>query len=144
MEKKNPENNFDKFLWNRYEPLHDRLIKKIAYLSKVLSNFNDIYHVKKDYYKLLKPLIKDDIPTCKEEENFQNVLTIIKSTNEKYIEFEEEMYIEIISNIKDLIDKMKKEKNYYDDYLKSLSIYKDEKKKNGKIEKCISFKCTNC
>ena len=96
---KNPENNFDKYLWNRYEPLHDRLIKKIAYLSKVLSNFNDIYHVKKDYYKSLKPFIKEDIPVCKEEENFQNVLSIVKTTNEKYNEYEEEMYIEIINNI---------------------------------------------
>ena len=134
MEKKNPENNFDKFLWNRYEPLHDRLIKKITFLSKVLGNFNEIYHVKKDYYKLLKPLIKEDIPICKEEENFQNVLNIVKTTNEKYIEFEEEMYIEIINNIKDLIEKMKKEKNYYDDYLKSLSIYKDEKRKMEKFK----------
>ena len=134
MEKKKPENNFDKFLWNRYEPLHDRLIKKISFLSKVLGNFNEIYHVKKDYYKLLKPLIKEDIPICKEEENFQNVLNIVKTTNEKYIEFEEEMYIEIINNIKDLIEKMKKEKNYYDDFLKSLSIYKDEKRKMEKLK----------
>ena len=134
MEKKKPENNFDKFLWNRYEPLHDRLIKKITFLSKVLGNFNEIYHVKKDYYKLLKPLIKEDIPICKEEENFQNVLNIVKTNNEKYIEFEEEMYIEIINNIKDLIEKMKKEKNYYDDFLKSLSIYKDEKRKMEKLK----------
>ena len=131
---KNPENNFDKYLWNRYEPLHDRLIKKIAYLSKVLSNFNDIYHVKKDYYKSLKPFIKEDIPVCKEEENFQNVLSIVKTTNEKYNEYEEEMYIEIINNIKDLIDKMKKEKAYYDDFLKSLSNYKEEKKKMEKFK----------
>ena len=131
---KNPENNFDKYLWNRYEPLHDRLIKKIAYLSKVLSNFNDIYHVKKDYYKSLKPFIKEDIPVCKEEESFQNVLSIVKTTNEKYNEYEEEMYIEIINNIKDLIDKMKKEKAYYDDFLKSLSNYKEEKKKMEKFK----------
>ena len=134
MEKKKlcPENNFDKYLWNRYEPLHDRLIKKIAYLSKVLDNFNDIYSVKKNYYKNLKPLIKDGIQPCKEEENFQNVLNIVKSTSEKYNEFEEEMYIEIISNIKDLIEKMKKEKAYFDDYLKSLAFYKEEKKKMEK------------
>ncbi len=134
MEKKklSPENNFDKYLWNRYEPLHDRLIKKIAYLSKVLDNFNDIYSVKKNYYKNLKPLIKDGIQPCKEEENFQNVLNIVKSTSEKYNEFEEEMYIEIISNIKDLIEKMKKEKAYFDDYLKSLAFYKEEKKKMEK------------
>ena len=134
MEKKklSPENNFDKYLWNRYEPLHERLMKKIAYLSKVLDNFNDIYSVKKNYYKNLKPLIKDGIQPCKEEENFQNVLNIVKSTSEKYNEFEEEMYIEIISNIKDLIEKMKKEKAYFDDYLKSLAFYKEEKKKMEK------------
>ena len=135
MEKKkklSPEKNFDKYLWNRYEPLHERLIKKIAYLSKVLDNFNDIFNVKKNYYKTLKPLIKDGIQPCKEEENFQNVLSIVKSTSEKYNEFEEEMYTEIISNIKDLIEKMKKEKAYYDDYLKSLAFYKEEKRKMEK------------
>ena len=135
MDKKtklSPEKNFDKYLWNRYEPLHERLIKKIAYLSKVLDNFNDIFNVKKNYYKTLKPLIKDGIQPCKEEENFQNVLSIVKSTSEKYNEFEEEMYTEIISNIKDLIEKMKKEKAYYDDYLKSLAFYKEEKRKMEK------------
>ena len=131
---KNPENNFDKYLWNRYEPLHDRLIKKIAYLSKVLSNFNDIYNVKKDYYKALKPLIKEDIQVCKEEDNFENVLNTVKATNEKYNEYEKEMYKEIILNIKDLIEKMKKEKTFYDDFIKSLLIYKDEKKKMEKLK----------
>jgi hypothetical protein len=109
-------------------------MRKIAYLTKVLGNFNDIYHVKKDYYKTLKPFINNEIPTCKEETNFQNVLNIVKTTNEKYNEYEEEMYLEIIKNIKDLIEKMKKEKIYFDDYLKSLSLYKEEKRKMEKLK----------
>ena len=133
MKKKDLVNNFDKYLWNRYDPLHERLLKKIAYLSKVLSNFTDIYHIKREYYKNVKPYIKEDIPVCKEEENFQNVLGLVKSTSEKYNEYEEEMYAEIIANIRDLIEKMKKEKNYYDDYLKTLAFYKDEKKKMEKF-----------
>ena len=134
MKNKNLENNFDKYLWNRYEPLHDRLMKKIAYLSKVLSNFNDIYNVKKEYYKALKPLIKEDIQVCKEEDSFENVLSTVKTSNEKYNEYEKEMYKEIITNIKDLIDKMKKEKNFYDDFIKSLLIYKEEKRKMEKLK----------
>ena len=86
MKNKDLENNFDKYLWNKYDPLHDRLMKKISYLSKVLANFNDIYHVKKDYYKTLKPFIKEEIPPCKEEANFQNVLSVVKTTSEKYNE----------------------------------------------------------
>ena len=134
MKNKDFENNFDKFLWNKYEPLHERLMRKIAYLTKVLGNFNDIYHVKKDYYKTLKPFISNEIPACKEETNFQNVLNIVKTTSEKYNEYEEEMYLEIIKNIKDLIEKMKKEKIYFDDYLKSLSLYKEEKRKMEKLK----------
>ena len=134
MKNKNLENNFDKYLWNRYEPLHDRLMRKIAYLSKVLSNFNDIYNVKKEYYKALKPLIKEDIQVCKEEDSFENVLNTVKTSNEKYNEYEKEMYKEIITNIKDLIDKMKKEKNFYDDFIKSLLIYKEEKRKMEKLK----------
>ena len=129
---KNLENNFDKYLWNKYVPLHERLMKKISYLSKVLNNFNDIYHVKKDYYKTLKPVINTEIPPCKEESNFPNFINIVKTTNDKYIEFEEAMYIEIISNIKDLIEKMKNEKGFYEDYIKYLALYKDEKKKMEK------------
>ena len=110
MKNRKLENNFDKYLWNKYEPLHDRLVNKISYLTSVLSKFNDIYKVKKDYYNNLKPLLGKEIPICKEEENFKNVLSIVKTTNEKYNEYEEEMYVEIIKNIKDLIEKMKKEK----------------------------------
>ena len=132
MKNKNLENNFDKYLWNKYVPLHDRLMRKITYLSKVLGNFNDIYHVKKDYYKTLKPVINTEISPCKEESNFPSLISIVKTSNDKYIEFEETMYVEIISNIKDLIEKMKNEKGYYEDYLKYLSLYKDEKKKMEK------------
>ena len=134
MENNNPENNFPKYLWNKYEPLHNRLQRKIIYLSRVLGNFNEIYHVKKDYYKTLKPLISKEIPVCSEEENFQNVISIVKSTNDKYNEYEEEMYVEIINNITTLIEKMKKEKIYYENYLKSLANYNEEKKKMEKFK----------
>ena len=135
MKNKNLEDNSDKYLWNKYEPLHDRLVNKISYLSSILLKFNDIYQVKKDYYKNLKPLINyKGIPVCKEEENFQNVLSIVKTSNEKYNEYEEEMYIEIINNIKSLIEKMKGEKAFYENYLKSLAIYKEEKRKMEKYK----------
>ena len=138
MEKKTKpkmENNFDKYLWNRYEPLHERLMRKISYLSKVLDNFSEIHSVKKNYYKTLKPIMKDDIQAPKEEENFQNVITIVKSTNDKFIELEDQMYTDIIKNVKDLIDKMKREKGFYDDYLKCLALYKEEKRKMIKYKK---------
>jgi hypothetical protein len=129
------ENNFDKYLWNKYEPLHERLMRKISYLSKVLDNFSEIHNVKKNYYKTLKPIMKDEIPAPKEEENFQNVISIVKSTNDKYIELEDQMYTDIIKNVKDLIDKMKREKGFYEDYLKSLALYKEEKRKMNKYRK---------
>ena len=134
MKNRKLENNFDKYLWNKYEPLHDRLVNKISYLTSVLSKFNDIYKVKKDYYNNLKPLLGKEIPICKEEENFKNVLSIVKTTNEKYNEYEEEMYNEIIMNINDLIEKMKNEKKFYEGYLKALSIYKEEKRKMEKYK----------
>ena len=138
MEKKTRpkmENNFDKYLWNKYEPLHERLMRKISYLSKVLDNFSEIHNVKKNYYKTLKPIMKDEIPAPKEEENFQNVISIVKSTNDKYIELEDQMYTDIIKNVKDLIDKMKREKGFYEDYLKSLALYKEERRKMNKYKK---------
>jgi hypothetical protein len=39
------------------------------------------------------------------------------------------MYVEIIKNIEDLLEKMKREKNIYDEYLLSLEAYNVEKKK---------------
>ena len=57
-----------------------------------------------------------------------------KTSNEKYNEYEEEMYIEIINNIKSLIEKMKGEKAFYENYLKSLAIYKEEKRKMEKYK----------
>ena len=133
--KRNYEKNFQKYLWNQYDYLHDRLTKKIGSLSKILSSFNDIYHVKKEYYKSLRPLIKDDPQPLNEEENFKTAMTIVKSNNEKYIEFEDEMYGEIIEKIKSLIDKMKSEKSLYDDFKKALDYYNGEKAKMEKLQK---------
>lgn len=140
MENKPPkkrirEINFERYLWNKYQPLHDRLTNKISYLSKVLASFNEIYHVKKEYYKSIKPLMNNEIPPCKEEDHMKEVITIVKNANDKYNEYEKQMYTEIIKNIKDLIDKMKKEKNLYDDYVNSLALYNDEKKKMENLKK---------
>ena len=140
MENKPPkkrirEINFERYLWNKYQPLHDRLMNKIAYLSKVLASFNDIYHVKKEYYKNIKPLMNNEIPPCKEEDNIKEVITFVRNTNDKYNEYEKQMYTEIIKNIKDLIEKMKREKNLYDDYVNSLALYNDEKKKMENLKK---------
>lgn len=52
------------------------------------------------------------------------------------------MYTEIIKNLKDLIEKMKREKNLYDDYVNSLALYNDEKKMENL--KNIPPKCSNC
>ena len=52
--KRNYEKNFQKYIWNQYDNLHDRLTRKICGLLKILSIINDIYHVKKEYYKNLK------------------------------------------------------------------------------------------
>ena len=138
--KRDYEHNFQKYLWNQYDNLHDRLTKKIGSLSKILGAFNDIYHVKKEYYKSIKPLIKEELPTLNEEQNFQSALKIVKDNNEKYIEFEEEMYNEIINRIKGLIEKMKSEKLFYEEFKKALNFYNDEK---TKMEKYKSIYHTN-
>ena len=131
--KRNYEKNFIKYLWNQCDSLHDRLTKKIGSLSKILSSFNDIFHVKKEYYKSLRPLIKDEPPSLIEEESFQSAMKIVKDNNEKYMEFEEEMYNEIIDKIRNLIDKMKREKSSFDEFKKSLGNYNEEKMR---MEKC--------
>ena len=127
--KRNYEKNFQKYLWNQYDTLHDRLTKKIGSLSKILSQFNDIYHVKKEYYKNLRPLIKEEPQALTEEESFKTAMVIVKNNNEKFMEFEEEMYNEIIDKIRGLIDKMKAEKNVYDEFKRALSYYTAEKAK---------------
>ena len=132
----NPELSFEKNLWNQYGPLHDRLQKKIAYLSSVLTNFNSIHKVKKDYYRNVRPLLKDgyNIQKCKESE-FQNVVNIVNKNNEKFIEYEDEMYRDIIQCISELVGKMKKEKGFYDDFIKNLNNYNDQKNNMEKLKK---------
>ena len=132
--KRNYEKNFQKYLWNQYDNLHDRLTRKIGSLSKILSSINDIHHVKKEYYKSLKPLIKDEPQPLSEEENFRQTMVIIKNNNEKFIEFEDEMYSEIIDKIRSLIEKMKQEKFLYDDFKKALDYYNGEKAKMEKFK----------
>ena len=59
--KRNDEKNFQKYIWNQYDNLHDRLTRKIGSLSKILSTINNIYYAKKEYYKNLKLLIKENL-----------------------------------------------------------------------------------
>ena len=61
-------------------------------------------------------------------------MIIVKNNNEKYIEFEDEMYSEIIEKIRSLIDKMKQEKFLYDDFKKALDYYNGEKAKMEKFK----------
>ena len=127
--------NFERYLWNKYQPLHDRLMNRIPYLSNVLASFNDIYHLKKEYYKNIKPLMNKDIP-CKQGDNIKEVITFARNVNDKYNnEYTKQMYSEIIKNLKDLIEKMKREKNLYDDYISSLALYNGEKKKLENLKK---------
>ena len=49
--KRDYEHNFQKYLWNQYDNLHDRLTRKIGSLSKILGSFIEIFHVKKEYLK---------------------------------------------------------------------------------------------
>ena len=134
IKNRNYEKNFNKYLWNQYDALHERLSRKISSLSKILNSFIDIYHVKKEYYKSLKPLIKDEPQPLSEEENFRQTMVIIKNNNEKFIEFEDEMYSEIIDKIRSLIEKMKQEKFLYDDFKKALDYYNGEKAKMEKFK----------
>ena len=132
----NPEISFEKNLWNRYNPLHDRLQKKIIYLSNVLQNFSDVHRVKREYYKKVRPLLKDgnNIQKCGENE-FQNVISIVNSNNEKFMEYEDDMYRDIIICIRELVDKMKKEKNFYEDFIKNLNSYNEQKKNMERLKK---------
>jgi hypothetical protein len=61
-------------------------------------------------------------------------MVIIKNNNEKFIEFEDEMYSEIIDKIRSLIEKMKQEKFLYDDFKKALDYYNGEKAKMEKFK----------
>ena len=134
MENKKPkrrkiEINFERYLWNKHQQLNDRLKNKISYLSKVLSFFKDILKVEKDHYKNIKALINEEISSCKEEKNLEELITCIKASILKHSELGNKMYNEIIKNIQDLIDKMVKEKTIYIDYINSLHFYNDCKKK---------------
>ena len=50
------------------------------------------------------------------------------------IEFEDEMYSEIIEKIRSLIDKMKQEKFIYDVFIKAQDYYNGEKAKMEKFQ----------
>ena len=73
-------------------------MNRIAYLSKVLASFNDIYHLKKEYYKNIKPLMNNEIPPCNEGDNIKEVITFVRNINDKYNEYEKKLYTEIIRN----------------------------------------------
>ena len=76
-----------------------------------------------------------DIP-CKQGDNIKEVITFARNVNDKYNnEYTKQMYSEIIKNLKDLIEKMKREKNLYDDYISSLALYNGEKKKLENLKK---------
>ena len=147
--------SFEKDLWGQCNKLHERLIKKIEYYKKLHKAFKPIQssiielNEKINALKFsMDPTIPIELYTDSKTNHSQSMdvdikwysvpLTMhkIKEFISNSIDFNNQTLFHVITNLEKLIDKMKEEKNEYEEYQKSLKVLSDSKKvmdKNMKV-----------
>ena len=145
MEKEKP--NFEKDLWGQCNKLHERLGKKIEYYKTLSKSFEPIINLFGELNKKINsmkftmdPTIPVELYTESKTNRFNSVetepkwygipLTMkkIKEFIANCVDYNNQTLYHVITNLNQLIKKMKKEKNEYENFQKSLYILSDSKK----------------
>ena len=149
MDKEKEKISFEKSLWGQYDKLHERLNKKREYYSNLYKAFQPLLNLYSELNEKIKNVKFSMDPTIpmellnsdskdKDSQWYGIPLTMkkIKEFIEENIDFTNQTLFHVITNIKKLIDITKKDKNIYDDLIKSQNIFSESKNimnKNMKI-----------
>ncbi len=139
--------SFQKDLWGQYTKLHERLNKKIDYYKSLKKAFDPIFSAFSDLNKKISsfefgmdPTIPVELYTDSKTSHSNSMeidskwysipltMKIVKDFIVNTIDYSSQALFHIVSNIDTLILKMMKEKSEYDDFIKYLNFYSDNKK----------------
>ena len=134
--------SFERDLWGQCNKLHERVIKKKHYLKSLLKSLESIYDAFKDLKKKLDslkilpdPTISKALYTVNENsDNEEPKLYGIPLTISKYIkslinliDYNNQTFFHITMGLEDLLKKIKKEKEEYENFVKCLKNLADNK-----------------
>ena len=134
--------SFERDLWGQCNKLHERVIKKKHYLKSLLKSLESIYDAFKDLKKKLDslkilpdPTISKALYTVNENsDNEEQKLYGIPLTISKYIkslinliDYNNQTFFHITMGLEDLLKKIKKEKEEYENFVKCLKNLADNK-----------------
>ena len=157
MEIKKP--SFEKDLWGQCNKLHERLGKKIDYYKILRKSFEPIYNLFGELNKKINsmkftmdPTIPVELYTDSKTNRSNSMdseskwygipltMKIIKEFIANCVDFNSQTLFHVITNLETLINKMKQERNEYEDFLKSLNVLSDSKKTMEKNMKLYHIK----
>ena len=139
--------SFEKDLWGQCNKLHERLNKKIEYykgLKKVFKPIHSAFSDLNEKIKAMKITMDPTIPVELYNDSITNQscsvqidskwygvpLTMIKIRNfiENSVDYNTQTLFHVEQNLESIINKMKKEKNEYDDLQKCFNLLSESKK----------------
>ena len=143
----NDKPTFKKDLWGQCNKLHERLYKKIDYYKSLLKAFKPIHNSFSDLNEKINSMkfsMDPTIPvelyidskigqpssTDMETKWYSVPLTMkkIKDFIAESIDFNHQFLFHVVTNLEILINKMKQEKNEYEEFIKCLNSLSDSKK----------------
>ena len=139
--------NFKKDLWGQCNKLHERLYKKIDYYKSLLKAFKPIHNSFSDLNEKINSMkltmdptipvelyidskIGQSSSTDMETKWYSVPLTMkkIKDFIAESVDFNHQFLFHVVTNLENLINKMKQEKNEYEEFMKCLNSLSDSKK----------------
>ena len=143
-------NQYEQNLWNKIDFLHDRYHRQYTYMSHFMDIMTKYHQACSDFSKTIKNILSknlslsDDISSTWNN-SMKSFTKCLSSHSQLFLQTSENIKTTIIEPItKNLSEHSLKEKESYNNYIKSRSIYNNSKNSLDKIHKEFDQRAKDC
>ena len=140
---------YEKNLWGKIEYLHERYNREHIHISNFLDMMTRYQNACSDFSKAItailnKKYILTENNTSTIYKSMENYYKCLSTHSEAFNEIFESLKLNILTITKSITNSFQKEKEIYNTYLKTSSIYNNNKINLDKIKKEFKEKCIEC
>ena len=143
-------NQYEQNLWNKIDFLHDRYHRQYTYMSHLMDIMTKYHQACSDFSKTIKNILSknlslsDDISSTWNN-SMKSFTKCLSSHSQLFLQTSENIKTTIIEPItKNLSEHSLKEKESYNNYIKSRSMYNNSKNSLDKIHKEFDQRAKDC